>query len=101
MSKINSQTRNKKNGTRRARDELARLEEAIAAARGLSDKLNAEAEIAAAFIGPPRDHIRAELLELTARHEDVIKSVASRGAGSAPHAVVVERKNTRRRARCV
>ena len=72
------------------------LAEAITAAQGLSDKLNEQTEIAAALIGLPRDHVHAELLKVTARHKDVVKSVVSRGAGSALRTIVVERKDTRR-----
>jgi len=71
------------------------LEEAIAAAQGLSDNLDEQTEIAAALIGLPRDHVHAELLKVTARRKDVVKYVVSRGAGAAPRTVTVERKDAR------
>jgi hypothetical protein len=96
MSKIKSKTWNTKHGACRVRHEVPTLEEAIAAAQGLSDKLNEQTEIAAALIGLPRDHVHAELLKVTGRHKDVVKSVVSRGAGSTLRTIVVERKDTRR-----
>ena len=96
MSKIKSQTWNTKYGSRRVRHEMPTLAEAITAAQGLSDKLHEQTEIAAALIGLPRDRVHAELLKVTARHKDVVKSVVSRGTGSALRTVVVERKDTRR-----
>lgn len=101
MSKIKGQAWNTKYGARRVRHELPTLEEAIAAAQGLSDKLNEQAEIAAALIGLPRDQVHAELLKIAARHKDVVKSVVSRGARSEAHTVVIERKDARRRQRRV
>ena len=96
MSKNNDQTWNTKYGPRRVRHEAPTLEEAIAAAQGLSDDLSEQAEIAAALIGLPRDQVRAELLKVARPRKDVIRSVAFAGPASAPRAVVVERKPARR-----
>jgi hypothetical protein len=71
-------------------------EEAIAAAQGLSDELNEQAEIAASLIGLPHDQVRTELLKAAPPRKDVIKSVVFAGLASAPRTIVVERKSARR-----
>ena len=96
MSKSNNQAWNTKYGPRRVRHEVPTLEEAIAAAQGLSDELNEQAEIAASLIGLPCDQVRTELLKLARPRKDVIRSVAFVGPASAPRTFVVERKPTRR-----
>jgi hypothetical protein len=96
MSKINDKTWNTKYGPRRVRHEAPTLEEAIAAAQGLSDDLNEQAEIAASLIGLPCDQVRTEILKVAPPRKDVIKSVAFVGPASAPRTIVVERKPTRR-----
>jgi hypothetical protein len=96
MSKNNDQIWNTKYGPRRVRHEAPTLDEAIAAAQGLSDQLDAQAEIAAALIGLPRDQVRTALLKLASPRKDVIRSVAFAGPASAPRSVVVERKPARR-----
>ena len=92
----NNQAWNTKYGPRRVRHEVPTLEEAIAAAQGLSDELNEQAEIAASLIGLPCDQVRTELLKLARPRKDVIRSVAFVGPTSAPRTFVVERKPTRR-----
>jgi hypothetical protein len=96
MSKNSDQAWNTKFGLRRVRHEAPTLEEAITAAQGLSDELNEQAEIAASLIGLPRDQVRTELLKVAPPRKGVIKSVAFAGPTSAPRAIVVERKPTRR-----
>ena len=96
MSKINKKTWNTKYGPRRVRNDAPTLEEAIAAAQGLSDELDAQAEIAASLIGLPRDQVRAELLKLAPPRKDVMRSFTFAGPASAPRTVVVERKPSRR-----
>jgi len=96
MSKSNNQAWNTKYGPRRVRHEVPTLEEAIAAAQGLSDELNEQAEIAASLIGLPCDQVRTELLKLARPRKDVIRSVAFVGPASAPRTIVVERKPSRR-----
>ena len=100
MSKNKAQTWNTKYGPRRVRHEAPTLEEAIAAAQGLSDELDEQVEIAASLIGLPRDLVRAELLKVAPR-KNVMKSVVFTGTASAPRTVVVERKDTRLRRRRV
>jgi hypothetical protein len=101
MSKNNDQTWNTKYGPRRVRHEAPTLEEAIAAAQGLSDEPNEQAEIAASLIGLPTDQVRAELRKVAAPRKNVIRSVVFTGAASAPRTVVVERKDPRARRRRV
>ncbi len=96
MSKNNNEAWNTKYGPRRVRQDAPTLEEAIAAAQGLSDELDEQAEIAASLIGLPCDQVRTELLKVTSPRKDVIKSVAFVGPASAPRTIVVERKPTRR-----
>jgi hypothetical protein len=96
MNKKKVRTWNTKDGPRRVRHEEPTLQEAIAAAQGLTDEIDAQAEIAAALIGLPRDRVRAEILKMTNPRKDVTKSVMFAGPSSAPRAVVVERKPVRR-----
>ena len=98
MNENNKKAWNTKHGPRRVRDEAPTLAEAIAAAQGLSDELDEQAEIAAALIGLPRDQVRAELLETAPAPKPATKSVVFAGPASAPRTVVVERKPTRRAA---
>ena len=96
MSKNNDKAWNTKYGKRRVRHEAPTLEEAIAAAQGLSDDLDEQAEIAAALIGPPHDQVRAELSKIARPRKDTAKSVVFTGPASAPRTIVVERKPARR-----
>ena len=96
MSKNKDQAWNTKYGPRRVRHEAPTLEEAIAAAQGLSDELDEQAEIAASLIGLPHDQVRDELLKLAPKRRDTIKSVVFTGPASAPRTIVVERKPARR-----
>ena len=92
MSKNSNKVWNTKYGPRRVRNDAPTLEEAIAAAQGLSDNIDEQAEIAASLIGLPRDQVRAALLKAAPPRKDVIRSVAFTGPASAPRTVVVERK---------
>lgn len=104
MSKNKNQAWQTKYGPRRVRHEAPTLEEAIAAAEGLSDKLDEQAEIAAALMGMPCDQVRAELSKRAATARPTLRPTvrpAARtavfaGSPSAPRAVVVERKPARR-----
>jgi hypothetical protein len=80
MSRNSNQTWNTKYGPRRVRHEAPTLEEAIAAAQGLSDELNEQAKIAAELIGLPYDQVRTELLKVDPPRKDVIKSVVFGGS---------------------
>jgi hypothetical protein len=96
MSKSNTQAWNTKYGPRRVRQEMPTLEEAIVAAQGLSDDLDAQVEIAASLMGLPRDQVRGELAKTAPLRKDLMKSVTFAGPASAPRMVVVERKPSRR-----
>ena len=99
MSKNNIQAWNTKYGRRRVRQEAPTLEEAIAAAQGLSDELNEQAEIAASLIGLQAEQVRNELLKVSASRKAVTKTILLTGAASAPRTVVIERKGSRVRQR--
>lgn len=100
MSKTKDQAWKTKYGLRRVRNEAPTLEEAFVAAEGLSDKLDEQVEIAAALMGMPHDQVRAEMKKratptrLTIK--PALKTAVFTGSSSAPRAVVVERKPTRR-----
>src|SRR5262245_33892507 len=96
MSKNNGKSWNTKDGRRRVRQEDPTVEEAIAAAQGLTDELDAQVEIAASLIGLPQDQVRTRLLKLARPRKDVVKSLVFTGRESVPRAVVVERKLFRR-----
>lgn len=96
MSTMDNKAWNTKYGRRRVRDEAPTLEEAIAAARDLTDEPGAQAEIAAALIGLPLEQVQAAIRKLAPPRKNVARSYAFTGPDSAPRAVVVERKPTRR-----
>jgi hypothetical protein len=96
MSKNNEKTWNTKYGRRRVRNEAPTLDEAIAAAQGLSDEINSQVEIAAALIGLPHDEVRAAMLEVAPLRDTSRRSIAFAGPDAEPRAVVVERKPSRR-----
>jgi hypothetical protein len=96
MSKNNKETWNTKYGARRVRHELPTLEEAIAAAQGLSDDLDEQAGIAASLMGLPQVEVRAALLKLAPARKQAANSVVFTGPSSAPRTIVVERKPVRR-----
>jgi hypothetical protein len=96
MSKNNGKTWNTKYGKRRVRNDAPTLDEAIAAAQGLSDDIEAQVEIAASLMGLPREEVRPALLKAAPLREVPIASIAFAGPDSEPRAVVVERKPSRR-----
>ena len=96
MSKNNTKTWTTKYGPRRVRNDAPTLNEAIAAAQGLSDDIDEQADIAASLMGVPREEVRAELLKLAPPRKDVQKTFAFTGPASAPRTVIVERKPSRR-----
>ena len=91
-----AKTWNTKYGTRRVREDAPTLDEAIAAAQGLSDELDEQVEIAASLMGLPRDEVRTELLKKAPVRQDTVKSVVFAGPASAPRVIAVERKISRR-----
>ena len=86
---------NTKYGTRRVRFDPPTLKEAIAAARGLTDDLQQQAEIAAALMELPVEEVRAELMKL-APPRNSTQIVTSNGREGAARTVIVERKPSRR-----
>jgi hypothetical protein len=98
MSKNTGTPWKTKYGTRRVRHEEATLEEAIAAAQGLSDDRDQQIEIASSLMGLPQEQVRAALLNLAPVRKDVTKSVTFAGAVTRPRVVVVESKRPRRAA---
>jgi hypothetical protein len=85
-------TWNTKYGSRRVRHDPPTLKEAIAAAQGLSDKLQDQIEIAAGFMDLPVEDVRAEVLKAAPARgaERIVTS-----AGRVGRTVVVERKSRR------
>jgi hypothetical protein len=83
-----------KYGPRRVRRDPPTLEEAIFAATGITDDLDAQAEIAAALMGMPLETVQAEVRKtarVAARSTRVIA-----GEPGAQRSVLVERRTVRR-----
>lgn len=85
-----------KYGMRRVRQDLPSLGEAIEAARGLTDDFAEQAEIAASLMGLPYEQVHAEVVKAGPVKKPAIQPLAFVGPASAPRAVVVERKPSRR-----
>jgi hypothetical protein len=83
-----------KYGLRRVRFDPPTLKEAIAAARGLTDELRLQTEIAASLMDLPVEAVRAELLK-TEPPCHVVQIVTNGREGNA-RTVIVERKRSRR-----
>lgn len=83
-----------KNGRRRVRRDPPTLEEAIQAARGLTDDLHQQVEIAAALMNLPHDKVMATAVRMTQRKD--VNRVAFATRGGSHRAVVVERRVSRR-----
>jgi hypothetical protein len=102
MSKNDGKLWKTKYGPRRVRHEEATLDEAIAAAQGLSDDRDQQIEIASSLMGLPQDEVRAALLNLAPARKEITRSVISTGtspgSASRPRVVVVESKRPRRAA---
>lgn len=84
-----------KYGPRRVRHDPPTLEEAIAAAKGLTDDVQAQVEIAASLMDLPVDQVRPEVLK-AATPRQTTSRVAFIGRAGTQRAVVVERKAPRR-----
>ena len=84
-----------KYGARRVRHDPPTLEDAIAAARGLTDDLHAQIEIAAALMDLPPDQVRSEVLKSATPRKN-INHLALTGRGGMQRTVIVERKTPRR-----
>ncbi len=90
-----SEVWNTKYGKRRVRKEPATLEDAIFAAQGLSDDLDAQVEIASSLIDLPREVVKAALVKKAPLRLNTSR-IASRTLDGQTRAVVVERKPVRR-----
>ena len=91
-----------KYGPRRVRRDPPTLAEAIAAARGLTDDVKEQVEIAASLMDLSPDEVRPEVLRAAAAatsSRNVVSEIAYVGRAGAPRTVVVERKPSRRLAR--
>ena len=96
MSKNNGKSWNTKYGKRRVRNDAPTLEEAITAAQGLSDDIEAQVEIATSLIGLPRDEVRAALLKAGPLREVSLDAIAFAGSDAEPRAVVTRRRAANR-----
>jgi hypothetical protein len=84
-----------KYGPRRVRQDPPTLEEAIFAARGLTDDVEAQVEIAAGLMDVEPEQVRVALQKSPAPRKSNA-TVAFTSRGGAERSVVVERKPTRR-----
>ena len=82
-----------KYGTRRVRRDPPTLQEA---ARGLTDDIHAQVEIAASLMELPVEQVRAELLKSRGQRKDIKTIGVTAGRPGALRTVVVERKISRR-----
>jgi len=84
-----------KYGPRRVRRDPPTVTEAVAAARGLSDDVQEQIEIAASLMDLPLDQVKPEVLKAATSRKDA-NTVAFVGRPGAPRTVVVERVPSRR-----
>ena len=90
-----STTWNTKYGPRRVRHDPPTLEEAIVAARGLTDDVEQQIDIAAGLMEVSADEVRAALKKSPVPRKPAA-TVAFTSRGGTERSVVVERKTTRR-----
>ena len=84
-----------KYGPRRVKHDPPTLEEAIFAARGLTDDVDAQVEIAAGLMQAEPDEVRA-MLKQTPAPRKAAATLAFTNRGGSERAVVGERKPSRR-----
>lgn len=84
-----------KYGPRRVRRDPPTLDEAIFAARGLTDDPKAQVEIAASLMDLPVEQVQVAMLKSQQRKDVNRSAITTRRAG-VERAVVVERKPSRR-----
>jgi hypothetical protein len=82
-------------GPRRIRHDPPTIEEALEAARDLTDHPQTQVELAAALIGASEEEVTAVASRLKARRRPA-PTIMFAGRGGAAHAVVVERRTPRR-----
>jgi hypothetical protein len=86
-----------KYGPRRVRRDPPTVAEAVAAARGLTDDVQEQIEIAASLMDLPPEQVKPEVLKAaTTLRKDASNTVAFVGRAGAPRTVVVERVPSRR-----
>jgi hypothetical protein len=86
-----------KYGPRRVRRDPPTVEEAVAAARGLTDDVQEQIEIAASLMDLPPERVKPEVLKAAASADrKEANTVAFVGRAGAPRTVVVERVQSRR-----
>lgn len=90
-----SEVWNTKYGKRRVRQEPATLDDAVFAAQGMTDSLEAQVEFAASLIDLPREVVRAALMKKAPLRVDKSR-IAAVSASGQTRAVVVERRPVRR-----
>jgi hypothetical protein len=86
-----------KYGPRRVRHDPPTLQEAIFAAKGMTDSLQAQAEIAASLMGLPVETVRPEVLKSAHDRGRPTRTIATEHGTR--RAVVVEHRTSRRPAR--
>jgi hypothetical protein len=85
-----------KHGLRRVRNEPPTVDEAVAAASGITDDPQQQVEIAASLIGLPEDQVRSALAKAATQRKRQVGTVGVTARGGVQRAVVVERKGLRR-----
>ena len=85
-----------KYGTRRVRRDPPTLAEAVAAARGLTDDVQQQVEIAASLMGVPPESVKTEIMKSGYNRTRPTRLISS---GAARRTVVVEHRVGRRPAR--
>lgn len=84
-----------KYGPRRVRRDPPTVAEAVAAARGLTDDVHEQIEIAASLMDLPPEQVKPEVLKAATTRKEA-NTVAFVGRAGAPRTVVVERVPSRR-----
>jgi hypothetical protein len=87
---------NTKYGTRRVKRDPPTLEEAIFAASGITDDVQAQAEIAASLMGLPLEQVLPEVKKASRVAARTNTRVITSDQGTTQRAVVVERRTVRR-----
>ncbi|MGJ4881743.1 hypothetical protein ACQR10_06590 [Bradyrhizobium sp. HKCCYLRH2060] len=87
---------NTKYGPRRVRRDPPTLEEAIFAASGITDDVQAQAEIASALMGLPLEQVLPEVKKAVRVAARTNTRVITADQGTQQRAVVVERRTVRR-----
>jgi hypothetical protein len=85
-----------KYGRRKVRHDPPTLQEAMAAAQGITDELHEQIEIAASLMDMPVDEVRAEVMKTMAPMKKTSQQiVAPGGRDGAGRTVIVERRTRR------